>query len=249
MEKNKVWENEEEYLKYLEETKGYGAVGIISDKLKSKEFLLKAMKVDHRVISQAGDLLENKEFLMEAAAIDGEAVVSILQQEGKKLNNNKDILLVAAKSGANILEFVDDSELKHRDTDILLEVAKYHGTTATAYAHSDIENYREIVLTSVKQNGRALENLHCKGIQTELTNDEEVVMAAAENLRRIPEGMGEELKNNKEFMDRLNEMLEKQKEEVNLNEKEEELSNLENEDKELKKEENIIEENVEEIIN
>ena len=161
---------------------------IINDKF----IILKVLKKWSKALRYASEELKNdKEVVLEAIKIDGAS----LEYASEELKNDKEVVLKAVQKNGCALR--DASEELKNDKEVVLKAVQKNGF-ALGFASEELKNDKEIVLKALK--AEQTSGFVLKLASEKLKNDKEVVLQAVEANIIATVFIGEELKNNDEFM-------------------------------------------------
>ena len=142
---DKKWLDNENVV--LEIIKNYEDIGLTyaSDRLKSdKEFILKAIEIDHWAFEYIDSKLQNdKNFVLEAVKRNA----FVLLAADKKFCNDDEIVLAAVKQDGKVLEYVD--ERFKRNKNIVLEAIK-SSPEAIFFVDEKLKKDADVIKTLVK---------------------------------------------------------------------------------------------------
>ena len=175
----------------------------ISYEMKCDEELNERLNSNKQYVIQAiGDTLSFKN-INNTLKNDREVVLTAVRKRGRYLRevsedykNDKEVVLAAIESySINVLQYASP-ELKNDKEVVLAAIKTSHGK-ALQYASPELKNDKEVVLAAIKQDAGSLQYA-----SEELKNDKEIVLSTlkCDILRNGARCIGEELRNNKEFM-------------------------------------------------
>jgi hypothetical protein len=176
-----------------------GIYDFANRKYNNKEYILKAMDQDFRIISKASwKLLSDKEFILKVVEKNGLA----LEYASEDLRRNRGVVFNAVEKNGCALQYA--SAKLRGDEQVVLKAIEKNGF-ALEYASDELKKDKPFMLKAVEKNGFALEYA-----SKDFQGDKDVVLAALKQANTlVTDGdydvdllfyASYKLKNNKKFM-------------------------------------------------